>query len=393
MIHIITGPPCAGKSTYVREKAKSGDLRVDYDLIAQALGAENSHAAEGIVKQAAFDAREGAIRTALKNADAESWIIHTSPSAEHMKLYEEAGADVVALDPGYDVCMERAKQDERPQQTIDGIEKWYAGKKGRNMDHKTKNFVLVKSDEDAGKISGYFSTYDRIPDSYGDVVAPGAFTDTIKAREESGHKFPLCWNHDLDQIIGQVDTIEDTEKGPLMTASFFNTPLAQEKREIVKSGVVYQFSFAYDVREAAQVTLEDGSKANELQKLDLFEVSIVPVPANPRAEVTDIKSEVATATVKIVPEVDLEAFKKEMANMPLEVFDVKAGRRNSSKDADTIKQIISLAQSLLDEVNEADDPEDGEDKAKANAAAEEPERSNPKKDALLEYIKNMEVTT
>ena len=93
------------------------------------------------------------------------------------------------------------------------------------MHHKTKNFVLIKSEDDAGTISGYFSTYDRIPDSYGDVVAPGAFTDTIKAREESGHKFPLCWNHDLNQIIGQVDSIEDTEKGPLMTASFFNTPL------------------------------------------------------------------------------------------------------------------------------------------------------------------------
>ena len=30
-----------------------------------------------------------------------------------------------------------------------------------------------------------------------------------------------------------------------------DTPLAQEKRELVKSGVVYQFSFAYDVLEAA----------------------------------------------------------------------------------------------------------------------------------------------
>ena len=38
-----------------------------------------------------------------------------------------------------------------------------------------------------------------------------------------------------------------------------------------------------------------------------------------------------------------------------------------------------------------DDPEDGEDEAKANAAAEEPEQSNPKKDDLLEYIKSMEV--
>ena len=359
VIHIITGPPCAGKSTYVREKAKSGDLRVDYDLIAQALGAENSHAAEGIVKQAAFDAREGAIRTALKNADAESWIIHTSPSAEHMKLYEEAGADVVALDPGYDVCMERAKQDERPQQTIDGIEKWYAGKKGRNMDHKTKNFVLVKSDEDAGKISGYFSTYDRIPDSYGDVIAKGAFTETIAKRKESGHPFPLCWNHDLDQIIGAVypEDIEDTDKGPLMTASFFDTPLAQEKRAIVKSGVVYQFSFAYDVLDAGPVELEDGIKANELKKLDLFEISIVPIPANQRAEVTD----------------------------------VKAGRRNSKKDADAIREAITLLQGVLGELEDTEEPEDGEDEVKANAAAEEPEQSNPKKAMLLEYITNMEV--
>jgi Caudovirus prohead protease. len=88
------------------------------------------------------------------------------------------------------------------------------------MDHKTKNFALIKSGDDAGTISGYFSTYDRIPDSYGDIVAPGAFAETIKKREESGHPFPLCWNHDLDQIIGKIDKIEDTEKGPLMTASF-----------------------------------------------------------------------------------------------------------------------------------------------------------------------------
>ena len=232
------------------------------------------------------------------------------------------------------------------------------------MEHKYKEFALMKSSEEAGKISGYFSTYDREPDSDGDVIAPGAFTETIKKRKESGHPFPLCWNHDLNQIIGSVDPddIEDTQKGPLMEASFFNTPLAQEKRELVKSGVVYQFSFAYDVLEASEVVLEDGIKAYELKKLDLFEISIVPIPANQNAVMTGVKAE--------EPE-------------------TKSGRRNSKKDADAIREAITLLQGVLGELEEADDPEDGKDDAKANAAAEEPEPSNPKKDALLEYIKNM----
>ena len=195
------------------------------------------------------------------------------------------------------------------------------------MEHMYKSFE-AKADGDKGTISGYFSTYDRIPDSYGDVIAPGAFTDTIKAREESGHPFPLCWNHDLDQIIGKVTNIEDTEKGPLMTADFFDTPLAQEKRELVKEGVVY---------------------------LDLFEISIVPIPANQNAVMTDIK----------------------------------AGKRNSKKDADAIREAITLLQGVLGELEDTDDSEGGEDGAKANAGAKEPKQSNPKKDALLNYINNL----
>ena len=219
--------------------------------------------------------------------------------------------------------------------------------------HLYKSFE-VKANE-AGVITGYFSTYDREPDSYGDVIAPGAFADTIKARKESGHPFPLCWNHDLDQIIGSVDPddITDTEKGPLMTASFFDTPLAQEKRAIVKSGVVYQFSFAYDVLESAPVELEDGRKANELRKLDLFEVSIVPIPANQNAVMTEIKT----------------------------------GRRNSAKDADAIREAITLLQGVLGELEDTND--EGKDDVKANGAPEEQKQSNPEIEELIEKSKEI----
>ncbi len=124
---------------------------------------------------------------------------------------------------------------------------------------------------------------------------------------------------------------------------------------MVKSGAVFQFSFAYEIREAAEPTAEQKAKGimQVLKKLDLFEVSIVVVPANQNAVVTDIKS----------------------------------GRRNSKKDADAIRQAITLLQGVLD----AEDPDDGEDDAKANTAVEEPMQSNPEKAGLLEYIKTMEV--
>lgn len=221
--------------------------------------------------------------------------------------------------------------------------------------HQYKSFALKSADEGAGTISGYFSTYDRIPDSYGDVIEKGAFTETLKARKESGHPFPLCWNHDLDQIIGAVDSVEDDEHGPLMTAHFFDTPLAQEKRELVKQGVVYQFSFAFDVAEWKNPTDEEKKAGIReiLTKLDLFEVSIVPIPANPRAEVTEIKS----------------------------------GKRNSKKDADAIRQAITLLQGVLDEAAE----EEGEDDLKDNPKGEDPKSHNPEAEKLLDYIKNMKM--
>ena len=227
------------------------------------------------------------------------------------------------------------------------------------MEHKTKEFALIKSIDDAGTISGYFSTYQPVADSYGDCVAPGCFTETIKAWAEKGKHIPLVWNHNMDDpelIIGQVDKIEDDEYGPLMTAHFYDTPKAQAVRNLMKEGSVYQFSYAYSIDSARKPN--ENEKAVDpninqvLEAVSLIEITITPAPAQPLAEMVS----------------------------------VKAGRRNSKKDADAIREAITLLQGVLGELEEADDPKDGKDKAKANGAPEEPERSNPRKDGLLEYI-------
>ena len=115
---------------------------------------------------------------------------------------------------------------------------------------------------------------------------------------------------------------------------------------------------------------EEEKKAgimNVLQEIELFDVSIVTVPANQNAVVTDVKS--------VEPE-------------------TKAGRRNSRKDADVINQIIDLAKSLLDEPE--DKPTEDEEKSEeaqpeVNPAGEEPksEGNSKRAEALLEKINSI----
>lgn len=252
------------------------------------------------------------------------------------------------------------------------------------MEHKTKEFLVEYKDEGSGVLEGYASTWIKRPDSYGDIVKAGAFTESLEKRWKGGKNIPLLWAHQMDNLdayIGLADANED-EKGLHFVAKFDETQEAQRVRGMYKDGRLSKFSFAYDVLEAGPLTLEDGTKVNELRKLDIYEISCVLVPANDDAGVVDVK---ADATVTIQAEETTEP-------------EVKSGRRNSAKDAEALKQAIELIQGVLGEFDsieaEKDEPTKGEDEPEANAAqAEEQKESNPEKDALLAYIKEREAMT
>ena len=148
------------------------------------------------------------------------------------------------------------------------------------------------SSGDHGEISGYFATFHHDHgDSYGDVLKKGCFAKTIEERKRTGHPFPLCFNHDFSVIIGAVTDLGEDDYGAWFKAKFFPTEKAQEIRNIVKSGVLWQFSFAYNVIDEGKVRAGDGSMVNELRELELLEISIVAAPANPRSVITDIKTD------------------------------------------------------------------------------------------------------
>lgn len=158
---------------------------------------------------------------------------------------------------------------------------------------ETKNIEAQFNSGENGMISGYAATWTREPDSYGDVIAKGAFSECIKDYNSGGRVIPLLWNHEsdcLDSFIGLVTLLKEDDHGLYFEATFDGTESAQRVRRMVIDKRLSKFSFAFDILDRAKVTLADGRIANELRKLNIYEVSLTLYPANPDTSVVDVKT-------------------------------------------------------------------------------------------------------
>lgn len=232
----------------------------------------------------------------------------------------------------------------------------------------TKQFDLsIKAageEEGVHYIDAYASTFHREPDAYGDVIAKGAFSKTLQKWRDSGNPIPLLFGHNMEDPmynIGYITEAEEDEIGLKVHGVFdTSTERGAYTAKLAREGRLTKLSFAYDVMDAAEVTLEDGTKANELRELELYEVSLVTVPANMHAE----------------------------------VIEAKAGRRNGAADEQTLNEIIEALSGAIDTINGLIAPEQSdheetepEEQAEVNAAAEEPESV---KADVTELVKKMD---
>lgn len=128
-IIVVTGPPAAGKSTYVREHAGPADIVIDLDVLARALMAnppESTHVYPPHIRHVAIGARSAAINRATRLAErATVWIIHAIPKPEDLAEYRALRWQVLTIDPGRDVVTARAKA-QRPPEMLAAVDRWYA---------------------------------------------------------------------------------------------------------------------------------------------------------------------------------------------------------------------------------------------------------------------------
>lgn len=128
MLTVVTGPPCSGKSTYVTNHARPGDVVIDYDVLAQALGAPSRYERDEHVRRVTGAARRAAIQAAVEehHRGATVWVVDSRPTAYRLRTYQQAGATLVPLDAPRDELHRRADA-ERPPLWHQLIDEWDAG--------------------------------------------------------------------------------------------------------------------------------------------------------------------------------------------------------------------------------------------------------------------------
>ncbi|MDV6278204.1 HK97 family phage prohead protease [Rhodococcus erythropolis] len=225
--------------------------------------------------------------------------------------------------------------------------------------------VQFKAGPDDGLEEGEFIAYASVfgnKDSYGDVVQPGAFANTLKAWAEKAIPIPLLWGHntaDPDFNIGQIVKAEEDAKGLKVHARIdLESPKSAQVYRLLKAGRVSQMSFAFAIVEGEFIEPTGEGKSwrdayYSLKELDLFEVSVVPIGANQETEILSVKA--AASSLR-----------------------AKAGRVLSSKNEtairDTITQLEVAAESLK-AVLPVDAEEETEDQDQTSGTEPSPGKS------------------
>lgn len=152
-------------------------------------------------------------------------------------------------------------------------------------EHKSREIKFAL--QTGGEFEGYASVFGDEPDAYGDTIAPGAFTDTLARHKMEGSTPLLLWSHDQSAPIGKWLSLEEDQRGLKVRGRLvLDTVKGAEAYALLKAQALNGLSIGYRVLGFER--LPGGGR--KLTEIELFEISLVTLPASKRARVTGVKS-------------------------------------------------------------------------------------------------------
>jgi uncharacterized protein len=146
------------------------------------------------------------------------------------------------------------------------------------------------SEEEKGVIEGYAAYYNNI-DRHGDIIEPGTF--------KNARKVPIFGYHDPREGVGVGEVKEDKNGLRIKMRLAINAESerlrqrALEYYSMVKEGIISRMSVGFIVNKAEEDIKEINGQERFVRVIkegELLEVSLVPIPANDKARVTNVKA-------------------------------------------------------------------------------------------------------
>ncbi len=209
---------------------------------------------------------------------------------------------------------------------------------------------LAPPETEGMTFEGYGAVFGNV-DSYGDVIQPGAFADTLAAAQKSG-TWPAMllqhggWGMGAEDMtpIGIWTGLSEDGIGLKVQGKFADTVRGREAYALLKMDprpAIDGLSIGYIAKEWTQRSKPEEPRRT-LKKVDLMEVSLVTFPANGKARVSSVKSLEEITTLA-----DAEAFLREVGGLSKSqavgfIARVKAASDRGEPDADTAALMESL---------------------------------------------------
>lgn len=146
------------------------------------------------------------------------------------------------------------------------------------------NFEIKQVEEEEGVFifEGFASTFGNT-DLDDDIIDRGAFTKSL------GRRIPkLLWQHSMDEPLGVFTIIEERESGLFVKAKMplEDTFVSGRVKPQIKIGSITSMSIGFFIIEA---TFNRDTDIRTIHEVELFEISLVSIPANPQAVITSFK--------------------------------------------------------------------------------------------------------
>lgn len=239
-------------------------------------------------------------------------------------------------------------------------------------------FKEVDSDSEQLIIEGFASTVDK--DRMGDIIVSDAWNDNaLKAYAQNP---VILAFHRHDRPIGKATNVKAGKDGLTLTA--YISKAAGEIRELIKDGILKAFSVGFIVKDADYDMEKDIFLIKEVE---LLEVSVVSVPANPYATfnvsksfkdsrefeefkksfvkeeistneekntMADLEKKVSEKTENTAPVIDLDAITKQV-RAQLQAEADAAAQKKAAADAQRVEMQSMVAELVKDATKAVED--------------------------------------